>query len=247
MDEEDLREYACKREEVRKEALAKAHEQQVLGLLMLPEEVYVEQEINRAIREWEKHLVEDKERIEKALYLLAKEMEFLPSLEKEEIQIQFARAKQTFEKGTHNDLWEGKSSLQEVCHIHNEVLLWIYQVGYQRVLRYHYEEAEALFLLLTVFNPFVCDYWLALGLVQKELKKKEEALHSLHIAQRLQPEDAEIYLHQAKLWLELGECAKAGYLLEQALQENIESKELEEEILRLQRQLYAEIRHKRVS
>ena len=210
-------------EKAREKALGKAQELQAFGRLMLPEELYVQQEVKGALQEFDKTLSSAKASLEKALQILAGELELLPSIEKEEIQKQFSRAFALFSSGDkQEELEEGKVSLQEICEIRDEVLLWIYHIGHQHFIARRYEESLSLFFLLTLLNSFVCDYWLALGLTQKECRQEEEALYSLTIASQLRPEDPSILLHIAELSHAMGhveqsrqELQKAGDLLKQ--------------------------------
>jgi len=193
------------RKEAEEVAEAKIHTCQ--GKLMMPEHVMIEHEQEKAVDALEKKLKNYKASLKRAIDLVYLELQKLPFIEQEEILRQLHQAKERFVASL-------DTTFQEICQIRNEVLLWIYHLGYERACLGNYIEAEDLFFLLTVLNDSVSDYWLALGIVQQE--QGEDSLETLLVAHALQEDNPRISMHLAKAYLANKDSIKAKEALAHA-------------------------------
>ncbi len=78
-----------------------------------------------------------------------------------------------------------------------------------------------LLILLTALNPLIVDYFVAQGLAESQLGKKQEALLSLSFASLIQPVHLLARFHAADIYLDLGfiDDAKSEFsVLETSLQ-----------------------------
>jgi tetratricopeptide (TPR) repeat protein len=91
-----------------------------------------------------------------------------------------AKADALLENKKDNSLQE--KTFQELLGLSDKTMLWLYGVGYQCFEHHQKEEAIAIFQMLTLLNPLICDYWIALGITQRGLEEDSDALNSFEMA-----------------------------------------------------------------
>ncbi len=117
-------------------------------------------------------------------------------------------------------------SYQAFVGLSDETLLWMYQVGDQFFGEQRFEEAFAIFSLVTQLNPLVCDFWIAFALTQMRQNDPSEALKSFAFAIVADPSHPIPRYQSAKLYLQLEQKQDAMIELE-VLEEIIRLKQLD--------------------
>jgi tetratricopeptide (TPR) repeat protein len=106
-------------------------------------------------------------------------------------------------------------TLQENLEISDFVLYCFYLVGHQLFKEKHYDEASHIFLLLTTLNPFVKDYWMALGITEKIRRNFESSYAAFVMASIIDLRDPEPHFQMIECCLATGEFKGASIELEE--------------------------------
>lgn len=110
-------------------------------------------------------------------------------------------------------------NLQDLCHISDESMLAIVNVGVAKYSEKQYLDCLALFALLTTLDPTVPEYWLRYGLAAYVNDKDEIALKAYEVALDLNPNFVEARLFAAECYIkqDMFNEAKEEYLVAKKL------------------------------
>jgi tetratricopeptide (TPR) repeat protein len=121
--------------------------------------------------------------------------------------------------------------MQDVLGLSPERLGKLFEQAVQLLQQHHYDDAIRAFQFLTKVNPYVCDFWLGLGICQQSNGDSKDALESFLVAQTMDAERLELYPAAVDCCLELGNPLLATKLLDQSLkiaEKTLKGDELEE-------------------
>ena len=90
-----------------------------------------------------------------------------------------------------------------------ETLIWIYGVGYQCFEGHQKEAAFGFFQMLTLLNPLVSDYWVALGVTQRSLSEESDALYSFEMASLMDSNNPIPIYNSIEIHLKLNQIEEA--------------------------------------
>jgi hypothetical protein len=205
----------------------KMTELKIKGGLLEPEDTYLEKEKTALLNDLDKHLSQEEKLYEEASHIIKEQLSQLPNIEKGRINKEIANNSHLFtdflKKIDGRNLEEISKATQ--MHFSEETYKWIYDIGYKAFQAANYKNAKAVFFFLTKVNSSCADYWVGLGISQRNLNEKEEALNSFSIASLLNPEHPSSRYNSSELYLELGQTQDA--LLEyEVLAEIIETQKL---------------------
>jgi hypothetical protein len=116
--------------------------------------------------------------------------------------------------------------LQESLGIADNFMQWLYSFGYRNYVEKNYNNAYAIFFLLTLINPSISSYRIALGFVYKELFKDSEALEAFAAAAFLDSKDPTPVYQIIELNLKCNDKEAAAKYIE-TLSQIVESEHLE--------------------
>lgn len=108
-------------------------------------------------------------------------------------------------------------TIQELCEIPGETMEVFYQVAKNLYERQAYEDAEASFMFLTVFNTKNFAFWMGRASSEYMLKKYEAAIYSYAAAALANPFDPYCHMNAAACYEALGKKEKAKKSYELAL------------------------------
>ncbi len=192
----------------------------------MPREKYVKQKILGLIHDLEENHKKILDSMTQARKTLLVDLKNLPDIEKEHHAKELLIAMDKLSHNIEIEQITAATSWQKFLGLSNETLIWIYKLGFQFFENKNNEEAFPLFLMLTLLNPFVADYWIALGFVQKGLSLEVVALDSFSLAALLNPDNPTPRYQNAEIHLHLGQFDKALLELE-SLAEIIEKQKLD--------------------
>lgn len=185
-------------------ACARAEELEVKNGLLIPKDQYIENVMDsiEAIftTEYEKIL----DQMREAYHLLQHEIQRLPLLEKDLYNKEITLAREKLRNTMDLQDLADTSYLQQFLGFSDKTLLWIYQVEFNYLEQEKFKEALAIFSLLPLLNPFICDYWIALGFAQKANTLDAEAICSFSFASILNPKNPVSRYRSAELYIKLG-------------------------------------------
>ncbi|MES2199658.1 MAG: tetratricopeptide repeat protein [Chlamydiota bacterium] len=203
-----------------------ADELAVKGQLTIERGLFVEQKMATIVEALNDENTKIRKSLIKANQLLMEDLELLPNVEKElrtqELSVMTDKLNQVVDP----DQLVAAGSWQNFLNLSNETLLWIYNLGYRCFEEKKYKEASSLFLILTLLNPLVCDYWVALGFAQRGLLLDASALNSFVTATTLNPDNPAARYQAADIYLQLKQPTEAIEELE-ALLKIIEDQRLD--------------------
>ncbi len=207
-------------------AEGQADELQSKQKLLMSRDVYIEQKTTALILELEKAYKELLHHMEKGRELLLESLNLLPYAEQEHHAKEFLIAMNKLSLPIEIEQVSKAGSWQKFLGFTNETIFWIYSVGFKFFEEKKYENALALFLMLTLLNPAVSDNWISLGFSQKNLFLNTQALNSFFIASSLAAENPTPRYQSAEIYLCLGEFDKAAVELD-ALTHIVESQKID--------------------
>lgn len=142
---------------------------------------------------------------EKAYEILKERLATLPPVEKERIEKEIVNKANLgvlfLEKAKEKDVKGMIEALQ--APFSKETQLLLYQIADEFFQAKNYENAQAVFFLLTQIDSLSPSYFIGLALAQRNLHKIEEALYSFAAASLLDPEHPIPRYNAAELYLEL--------------------------------------------
>ena len=188
------------------------------GPSMTPKKSFIQGRANTIVVAVEKECNRLDKMLERAFEIITEKHAELPgveNLEKQKIAKEFAHIAVALPAILNREApkiedpssycFKPEDSFQHLLNLSNETMKWIYTLGYDFFSQKSYEDALSLFFLLTFFNSLVCDYWVALGLTQRQLLMDDEALNSFAMVMLLNPrhilaisQAADIHLKQGR-------------------------------------------------
>lgn len=133
----------------------------------------------------------------RAIPLLRGHVDALPLAEKERVEEEMQRAANL----ALNASLAGDSTLQKLLNLSSQTLIWMYEVAYSYYAQKDFSKALSIFQFLTILNPLIADYWVALGLTQRSLKQEMAALYAFSIAALMNPDHPTPRYHAAEIYL----------------------------------------------
>src|SRR3990167_1538995 len=158
--------------------------------LLLPENVYLQHQEQLIVHTIEEQFIHLEEQFSLVKTMIQDYGYLLPIDRKENLQkeIEIIFSDNIYAR-IHSFKEENKiQSLKEMLGLSDDIVFWVYQVGRSCLEKQKHKEGESIFSLLTALDNFVVDYWLGLGISQKNLGKKKEAIHSFSLASQIDPE-----------------------------------------------------------
>lgn len=107
-------------------------------------------------------------------------------------------------------------TIKDFLDIPDHILYCYYKVGYYLFEEGIYKEASNIFLYLSLLNPFVKDYWLGLGISERESENYEASLTALAIASLMDETDPIPHLNSAESYIRIKDSKNAEIELEEA-------------------------------
>lgn len=216
-------------------ANAQADELAVKQRLMIPRDLFVEQKMEsivEALKEENKKILDS---LAKANELLMEDLNLLSNEEREHHVQELEAAIDKISGKIDQEVLAQADSLQKILGLSNETVLWIYKLGYKYFEMGKYEESYSLFLVLTLLDPLVGDYWSALGFAQRGLLLDANALKSFSLASNLSPANPTIRYQLAEIYLKLKQpveaMTEAGILMEIIKKQNLDGLKPHAELL----------------
>jgi len=182
----------------KKLATCKAEELQVKNGLLTKKELYIQQHVDQLLQKICESWNEAEHMLCQALTLLEEKIS-LSSTAQEEWKQLHDKITKLFSEGLQIP---EDATFASLLGISPHTLSWIYQVGFDAHKNTHRVEAESIFLLLTYLNPFIVEYWIALGITQKDQNKQDKAISSFAIASLIHPNHVSPHYHLATLFLQ---------------------------------------------
>lgn len=105
---------------------------------------------------------------------------------------------------------------QELLGITQEKLGMLFEEAVHLLQQGRFDEAKKGLEVLVKMNPYVPDFWIALGMCDQKFGKFEEALQSFLVAQTLDVERTETYLEAIDCCVELNRKTMAVKILNDA-------------------------------
>ncbi len=158
-------------------------------------------EVKSALREANKQL----DRFKSAVHLFtAHKNEFLSAEEIKRFDHEMEMFHERFKnfKPEHAAL-EKSHSIKEILGVSDFILYCYYLVGFNLFQKGSFTESSQLFFFVAVFNPLVKDYWMALGLAERNSKQYEAAAHAFGMAALLDKADPNVKLSLVECFIEL--------------------------------------------
>lgn len=142
-------------------------------------------------------------------------------LKKDEIQQMDKEINAFSEKLVHIDLNNEElpkqdQSFQESFGLSNFVPYCFYVVAYNLINEKQYSDSADLFLLLTMLNPYVKDYWMGLGISEQENTKYDVAINSFAMCSMLDKTDPMPHVSSAQCYLNVNDRDSAERELSEA-------------------------------
>lgn len=92
-------------------------------------------------------------------------------------------------------------SIKKILGISNTTLYYFYKIGYFLFNKHLTASAADIFFFNALLNPYVKDYWMALGIAELENQKYDEALEAFQVASIMDLKDPEPNLTCAEISL----------------------------------------------
>lgn len=109
-----------------------------------------------------------------------------------------------------------EKSIKDILGISDHILYCYYKVAFHLFDEKIYQEASNIFFYLSLLNPLVKDYWLALGVCEKEKKNYNGSLIAFAIASLMDEKDPVPYLNSASCYILIKDADNAQIELENA-------------------------------
>lgn len=105
-------------------------------------------------------------------------------------------------------------SLQEVAHIPDAIIDRCYEIACKFLDDKRYADAADCFLVLTVLQPFVSEFWLRLGNAETGEQRLDNALDAYSMAMLYDADDPYPHLYSAQIYYHSEDYTKASQCLE---------------------------------
>ncbi len=176
--------------------------------LIMSKDYYFNREVAHAEEILFKKDQQNENLINQAKDLIHKELKNLPKEEKDLYQQDLLQAI----LNTNVDVGEvlELGSWQKALKLSDNTLNWIYKTGYSFFKEKKYEQAWPIFFILTLLNPMIYEYWVALGFMQRLLSQAKESIHSFNMASLLKDDEACPKQQIMEIYCELKEWEKAS-------------------------------------
>lgn len=177
------------------------------GYIPIPKEKYKERKKEEVLQAFELECKKKEQAYHLVVDLIKKELPLLVKEKKEEMEQEMEKVAMNFlaiEEGENRELLSKKESFQDLLQVSNRFTFWIYDLGSRFFQDKQYLESFSLFQFLTDLNPFIYEYWLGLGMSQRNRREEEQALYSFMVAAALSPSHPIPRYHIADIYAERG-------------------------------------------
>ena len=105
-------------------------------------------------------------------------------------------------------------SLQETLNISDDTIRRLYECGNHAYEKNNFVGATGVFLLLMTLNPYIMEFWMALGMIQEKQGHTEQALNLFALGSLNFPSEPLFRVHLISCYLSLGQTEDAKLELE---------------------------------
>ena len=108
-------------------------------------------------------------------------------------------------------------TLQQVFELSDETILWFYRVGKKLYDEHDYSSATAIFTYLSILDPYVYDFWIALGLSKQNEEDFTGAVEAFLSASIMSNDEPASHFYAAECYLAMKDKEKARLEYSKAL------------------------------